>query len=165
MSLLGTRLAFLEKYFVSPHVKQISRAGLPEFFLHKELEKKKIRRRLVIQTCMGLNKNACKKLQVKPCYVIRKNVSLCFFCIQILKDFFAYLPREWLYFSSKLNLANENIHVFCAEVTGFTIPALLIVSRMQHHFFFSVFCYILVVTSEVLFFPYFKSCWAFFFVR
>lgn len=51
MGLLGTRLAFLEKYFVSPHVKQISRAGLPELFLHKELEKKKkIRRRLVIQT-------------------------------------------------------------------------------------------------------------------
>lgn len=41
MGLLGTRLAFLEKYFVSPHVKQISRAGLPELFLRKELEKKK----------------------------------------------------------------------------------------------------------------------------
>lgn len=61
--------------------------------------------------------------------------------------------------SSKFNLANENIHIFCVEVTGFT-PALLTVFKMQHHFFFcSVFCYILVITSEDLFFPmYLKSC-------
>lgn len=59
-----------------------------------------------------------------------------------------------LSFSSKLNLANENIHIFCVEVSGFAIPALLSVSKMQHHFFFfPVFCYILVVTSVVLFFP------------
>lgn len=59
-----------------------------------------------------------------------------------------------LSFSSKLNLANENIHIFCVEVSGFAIPALLIVSKMQHHFFFfPVFCYTLVVTSVVLFSP------------
>lgn len=75
-----------------------------------------------------------------------------------VKRFFC-VSSQGMTLSSKLNLANENIHIFCVEVSGFAIPALLIVSKMQHHFFFfPVFCYVLAVTSVVLFSPtYFKS--------